>query len=123
MPATTNQTAVKGASVRRKLFVVSICAGLVLPASTAQAQDTAPFDPKKVEAGLDAYTTYCYTCHGENLVSGGNSFDLRRLQPADRARFESSVTNGKGQMPPWRGVIAPEEIDAIWNYIMSMRKH
>jgi mono/diheme cytochrome c family protein len=74
-------------------------------------------DEKKLAAGERVYNTYCYTCHGENMVSSGQTFDLRRLGPNDRARFENSVLNGKGQMPPWKDVLSSDEINLLWHYI------
>lgn len=76
-------------------------------------------DSKKVQAGEGVYNNYCFTCHGEKLVSSGQTFDLRRLRAGDRARFENSVNNGKGQMPPWKGVLTNEEIDQVWDYIRA----
>ena len=84
---------------------------LIVPAS---AQDKA-----KIDAGEAIYNDYCFTCHGENLVSTGQTFDLRRLTVADRARFENSVLNGKNQMPPWKGVISPEQIELLWHFIRA----
>lgn len=77
-------------------------------------------DAKKAAAGERVYTTYCYTCHGENLVNSGQSFDLRRLRKDERPRFENAVQNGKGQMPPWKGVVSAEEMDLIWHYIRTL---
>jgi mono/diheme cytochrome c family protein len=76
----------------------------------------------KVEAGEHLYAMYCSTCHGDNLVSWGQTFDLRRLGPNDRSRFSNSVLMGKNQMPPWKGVLADEQIDALWNYIRQNAK-
>jgi len=76
-------------------------------------------DGKKIAAGERVYNNYCFTCHGDNLVSTGQTFDLRRLRANERPRFENSVINGKGQMPPWRGVLSGEEIDQLWNFIRA----
>ena len=81
---------------------------------TALAQDQA-----KIEAGAQIYNTYCSTCHGDNLVSSGQVFDLRRLTANDRSRFANSVLMGKNQMPPWKGALDTQQIDAIWNYIRA----
>ena len=77
----------------------------------------APPDPAKVEAGETVYGTYCAPCHGEGLRSTGQFPDLRRLRPSDRTKFETTVRDGRNQMPPWRGVISDEQIDQIWAYI------
>lgn len=98
-----------------RVIAASVSAGAL--AVTAWAQDKA-----QIQDGVIAYNMYCFTCHGENLVSSGQNFDLRRLKPEERERFNRAVLNGKGQMPPWRGVVKDEEIDAIWAYIMSERK-
>jgi mono/diheme cytochrome c family protein len=71
----------------------------------------------KVEAGEQIYNTYCSACHGDNLLSSGQIFDLRRLTANDRSRFANSVLMGKNQMPPWKGVLGDEQIDALWHYI------
>ena len=75
----------------------------------------------KVEAGASIYGDYCSSCHGEQLrnTSGGVTFDLRRLRPEDHDRFAKAVLDGKGPMPPWRGVLEIEQIEAIWAYIRA----
>ncbi len=77
-------------------------------------------DAKKAAAGERVYTTYCATCHGDALVSSGQTFDLRRLRKDERPRFENAVQNGKGQMPPWKGVVSAEDMDLIWHYIRTL---
>jgi mono/diheme cytochrome c family protein len=81
---------------------------------TASAQDRA-----QIDAGESLYNNNCQICHGERLVSTGQTFDLRRLTENDRARFDNSVRNGKNQMPPWKGVLTNEEIDQLWHYIRA----
>ncbi|MFM9972425.1 MAG: c-type cytochrome [Burkholderiales bacterium] len=75
-------------------------------------------DADKAKLGARVYNNYCSTCHGDNLVSSGNAtFDLRRLRVTERTRFDTAVNNGKGQMPPWKGVVSADEIEQIWHYI------
>ena len=85
-----------------------------------QASPTAAQEHAKAKAGEQVYQTYCSACHGYKLVNSGESFDLRRLNPADRPRFEDSVLNGKNRMPPWRGALNEAEIDQVWHYIRSV---
>ena len=82
-------------------------------AAPASAQDNA------VEAGEAVYNNYCQTCHGDRMVSTGQTFDLRRLAASDHARFDNSVRNGKNQMPPWKDVLSDQEIDQLWAYIRA----
>ncbi len=70
-------------------------------------------------AGEEIYSTNCATCHGDDLRNPGSSFDLKELKPSERDRFNTSVLEGKGQMPPWRGVLSGPDLDAIWAYIRA----
>jgi mono/diheme cytochrome c family protein len=95
---------------------VTGCVVLVAIASVSRAETDA-----QVAAGATIYQDYCGICHGEGLrnPSGGVTFDLRRLRPEDRERFLGVVLNGKNQMPPWRGVLEMDQINAIWSYIRA----
>lgn len=33
-----------------------------------------------------------------------------------------SVTNGKNSMPPWADVFKPEEMEALWAYVVAGEK-
>jgi mono/diheme cytochrome c family protein len=94
----------------------SACIALfaVLAALPASAQDRA-----QIEAGAEIYRDKCAQCHGERLVNPGSSFDLRKLGADERARYNKSVAEGKGQMPAWGGVLSDEEMDQLWAYIRS----
>ena len=97
------------------LLAVVIMANAASGAALAQGQDKA-----KIEAGAQTFATYCSTCHGDDLVNTGpTTFDLRKLKANERPRFENSVTNGKKQMPPWKGVLSAEQIDELWSYIRA----
>jgi mono/diheme cytochrome c family protein len=98
-----------------KRWLVSVVAALASTIAVARA------DTAQVEMGERVYGDYCSSCHGEELrnTSGGVTFDLRRLRAGDRERFLDSVLNGKRQMPPWRGALQPEQIEAIWAYIRA----
>jgi mono/diheme cytochrome c family protein len=104
---------VRQSTKRLAITALLICA-LAASVHSAIAQDTA-----RIEAGEAVYNDYCFTCHGERLVNSGQTFDLRRLTANDRARFEKSVLGGKGQMPPWKGVLTGEQIDLLWSYIRA----
>jgi cytochrome c55X len=65
--------------------------------------------------------SYCVRCHGLNLAVGSSAFfDLRTFPKDDKARFVESVNNGKRAMPAWKGIVKPDEIEAIWAYIGSV---
>lgn len=72
-----------------------------------------------VTDGEQIYADNCATCHGEELRNPGSSFDLKDLKTTERARFDKSVMEGKGQMPPWRGALTSADMDALWAYIRA----
>src|SRR5262245_5324680 len=104
---------------KRSVSYLSIVATCVAALVAALAVTAAAQDQAKIDAGEAIYNDYCFTCHGENLVSSGQTSDLRRLTAADRARFENSVLSGRNQMPPWRGVLSSEQIDMLWQFIRA----
>jgi mono/diheme cytochrome c family protein len=104
----------KNAIWRLRAGAMAVLGAALLPVATVSAQDTA-----KIEAGENVFNTNCAVCHGDQLVSTGQTFDLRRLRESERARFDNSVRNGKNQMPPWKGKLSDEEIDQVWHYIRA----
>jgi cytochrome c55X len=90
-------------------------AGSVLVIATLMAFATgAPAQ----ESGEMLYSMYCSPCHGDGLVNTTNqAYDLRKLTANDRGRFENSVLSGKNRMPPWKGVLDPEQIKRLWQYV------
>lgn len=93
---------------------LSLFVGALTVAAVVWAQDRA-----KVQAGAELYADKCAACHGERLRATGANFDLLTLGPNERARFDKAVNDGKGQMPPWAGVLSDDEIDQIWAYLRS----
>ena len=97
-----------------KSLRTSLIVGALILVSAALAQDRA-----KITAGAEVYAERCAACHGERLRATGGAFDLLKLRPDERARFDQAVNDGKGQMPPWGGVLSAEEIDQLWAYLRS----
>ena len=92
-----------------------ILAGLMALAAActhASAQDAAAI-------GEEVYEQHCQPCHGEKLRSAGAMPDLRDLGANDRAKFDTMVMEGRGQMPSWQGIVSPLELDQLWAYIRS----
>jgi mono/diheme cytochrome c family protein len=97
-----------------KLVLSSLLIGALTVVAAALAQDRA-----KIQAGAEVYAERCAACHGERLRVTGGAFDLLKLRADERERFDKAVNDGKGQMPPWAGVLSPEEIDQLWAYLRS----
>jgi DMSO/TMAO reductase YedYZ molybdopterin-dependent catalytic subunit/mono/diheme cytochrome c family protein len=65
----------------------------------------------------------CGACHtlGDAEIQGAVGPNLDDLGP-DAARVQAAVTNGVGAMPPYKGRLAPEKIDAIAHYVELVTK-
>jgi mono/diheme cytochrome c family protein len=44
---------------------------------------------------------------------------LRTFPRDAHARFVDSVANGKRNMPAWDDVLDPEQIEALWAYVIA----
>ena len=91
-----------------------IAVGALAVAAAALAQDRS-----KIAAGAEVYAEKCAACHGERLRATGAGFDLLKIGPSERERFDKAVNDGKGQMPAWGGLLSAEEIDQLWAYLRS----
>jgi mono/diheme cytochrome c family protein len=95
---------------------------LALMCMSAAAQNTAAVTPEQIKAGAELYATNCATCHGNRMKNPEWAIDLATIPKNDRQRFVQSVTNGKGNMPPWGDVFKPNDIDALWAYFSAGEK-
>ena len=53
------------------------------------------------------------------MLDPQGAFDLRKFPHDQRERFVVSVTKGKNQMPGWGNSLKPEEVEALWAYVIS----
>ena len=92
---------------------------LALAAHAENGQEPPP-SPEEFAKGAELFAHICSHCHGPNMVNPGTiSFDFRKFPHNDRARFFNSVRNGKNAMPPWKDILNPDEIEAIWAYVRT----
>jgi mono/diheme cytochrome c family protein len=89
---------------------------LALWRTPVQAND---FPPEQIARGAAIYERNCSPCHGPRLLGEESAFDLRKFPRDQRERFVNSVTRGKNAMPPWGDLLKPDDIDALWAYVMS----
>ena len=103
----------------REVRNAALVAAFFISAADACAQ-AGGADAELVSRGRDRYAQICAQCHGRNLVNAGVvTYDLRRFPLDQRDRFQNSVTNGKGNMPSFKGALSEVEIDSLWAYIAS----
>jgi mono/diheme cytochrome c family protein len=96
--------------------------GLAAAAGLACAEDVERFAPDRIASGAAIYEQNCSACHGPHMADPSAAFDLRTFPPQQHARFVRSVTQGKNSMPPWGGLLAAPDIEALWAYVMAGEK-
>lgn len=103
------------------LFVIAFSALLAVFSAASRAQDADPksFAPQQVQAGSKTYAQTCAPCHGPRMADPDGAFDLRKFPRDQHARFITSVTKGKNNMPPWGGMLTPEDIENLWAYVVA----
>jgi len=89
---------------------------LALACTSVAAQ---AFPTEQVGKGAELYETHCQTCHGPRLANPPWAADLRKFPREDRARFIDTVTYGRRAMPPWEDVLKPDDIEALWAYVVA----
>ena len=95
----------------------------VLPvAGRGQDADPKNFSPQQIQAGSQTYSRNCAPCHGPHMADPEGAFDLRKFPRDQQTRFVTSVSKGKNSMPPWGGLFSPQEIEALWAYVMAGEK-
>jgi mono/diheme cytochrome c family protein len=85
----------------------------------AQAPEGRSFSSAEIKRGADLFAQNCSPCHGAHMADPQGAFDLRKFPHEDKARFVTSVTRGKQNMPPWGDLLKPEDIDALWAYVVA----
>ncbi len=93
----------------KKIFVA--CALSALTGAAAAQED--------VKLGADTYARHCAACHGVRMKDPEGAYDLLKFPRDQKERFVNAVTRGKSSMPPFGGLLKPEEIAALWAYVAA----
>jgi mono/diheme cytochrome c family protein len=97
----------------------SIAVAILLAPAPASSEEAQKFTPEQVSAGAEIYSTNCSPCHGARMQDPGSAFNLRKFPHDQRDRFINSIVRGKNQMPPWGDFFKPDQLDALWAYIVA----
>jgi len=100
--------------MKQTTFIVIALALACIP---ARCEDN--FPKEQIAAGAELYATNCSPCHGGHLHDPNGAFNLRKFPHDQRERFLTSVTRGKNQMPPWGDFFKPDQLDALWAYVVA----
>lgn len=87
--------------------------------SVAQDAGVKPFAPEQIKRGAALYASHCESCHGVRMIGPPWAIDLHTFPRDQPARFVDSVTYGRNTMPPWGDVLKPDEIEALWAYVVA----
>ena len=99
----------------KRISVMLTLMGL-LPAAPSFAEDAGH---PLFKDGNTLFKDFCSHCHGINMINPGtSSYDLRKWPVENKKGFVSSVMKGKGDMPAWGDILFPEEVDALWVYVI-----
>ncbi|HEY2478785.1 MAG TPA: PQQ-binding-like beta-propeller repeat protein [Solirubrobacterales bacterium] len=72
------------------------------------------------EAGKEVFAENCSTCHGADGKGGNGGPDLTTLPKSHEQKgSEEQVENGGGGMPPFKGLLSPEEIANVSAYVVE----
>ena len=99
--------------------LIAIGGVLVLCGALTAAQAPEPFAPEQISKGAAIFAQHCSACHGARMADPQAAFDLRRFPRDQKNRFVTAVTRGKDNMPPWGDLLRPEDIEALWAYVMA----
>ncbi len=105
----------------RRRVVASLATALAFAGgpATAQSPPVQNFAPEQLKAGAEIYARNCSPCHGARMLDPQGAADLRKFPRGERERFINSVTRGKNQMPSWGDLLKPEEVEALWAYVVA----
>ena len=92
--------------------------GVALLWSAASAQD-AEFPPEQIARGAALFAQNCATCHGAHMRDPQWAINLKEFPHDAHTRFVDSVTYGKNRMPSWEDVLKPDDIEALWSYVVA----
>ena len=92
---------------------------LALLCASAAAQG---FAPEQVSQGAALLSRNCAPCHGPRMVDPQSAFDLRKFPSDEKTRFVNVLMRGKNAMPPLGSLFKPDEIDALWAYVIAGEK-
>jgi cytochrome c6 len=71
---------------------------------------------------MAVFRQYCITCHGSDGKLGLNGAKDLTVSPLTNEERINIITNGRKMMTPFKEVLSPEEILAVADYTLSLKK-
>jgi mono/diheme cytochrome c family protein len=74
------------------------------------------------DIGKEIFTTECVRCHGEDgKAMRSGAYDLSVTQKTPE-QLKAMIMDGEKQMPSYKNVLTPEQIDAVLEHVISLKK-
>jgi mono/diheme cytochrome c family protein len=105
-----------------QIKAAALALSVALACSGARAQDAKPFPPEQIGKGSALYKSHCEQCHGVRMQGAPWGIELSTFPRDNPARFTDSVTYGIRGMPPWGDILKPDDIAALWAYVVAGEK-
>ena len=106
--------------------------GWLAPASADSLKNPIAVSQENISKGEELYNMYCFSCHGDTGYGDGpaggsmgirpaNFHDQRVIKQKDGALFWK-LTNGKGNMPPFKEALTEEQRWQLSVFIRELGK-
>jgi len=112
--------------MKKILFFAFIAAFIIACGGSESPSKKTSKKPKPVAAkevdGAKVYKTYCVICHGSKGNMGSNgAFNLTTSELSVDERM-LVIKKGRGVMTPFEGVLKEDEIKAVAEYTLTLKK-
>ena len=104
------------------IFLLGMIVGCNHATSTSSGNDTHDAPAKAPLTGVELYQANCVSCHGAAGNLGSSGAKNLQLSTLDKTAVIQQVTNGKGMMSSFKGVLSTDEIDRVADYVLTLRK-
>jgi len=107
------------AGVTWRAASLGLALALALMRAPAAAEGTKSFTPAQISAGAEIYARNCSPCHSPRMQDPESAADLRKFPRDQYQRFVNVIRRGQNQMPPWGDLFKPDELEALWAYVVA----
>ncbi len=70
----------------------------------------------------DLFKTHCIVCHGADGTLGMSGAKNLQLSTIEKPVIIQQISKGKGMMTGFEGKLSTSEIDALADYVITLRK-
>jgi mono/diheme cytochrome c family protein len=102
------------------IFIIAqSCGGETKPAPTAGAREP---EPAAADPASTVFQSRCASCHGADGTAGLAGAANLQTSSLDSAGIASTISNGKGNMPPFKKTLTAEEISLLVSFVQRLQK-